>query len=1524
MFGNTIHNPQPRLTHIRFTFSSFRSWVIIKAGTLRFRIGRFCTRSLFWLFVVLAILCSVIVSTVRFAILPNIQHYQADIISRVATLSGMDVSAGAIRGGWAGLRPYVEMEDVAFLEPASSTSSLLPAGTAALKLPRLTAGLSWWALLIGQIRFDNVMLDGPELSLSRQNDGIVYFAGRALNQPATAEDDGQLLSFLVEQPGLSITHASLTWEDALTPGSILRFTDVGLSIKKNNGKHQIGFVANPPAALARKIEGSGDLELDLVDGRWNVKGTIYAAATDASLTELRQHASVPEALQAGSGNLRAWIEIDNTAAPYPALAAAAPTPSAVPLATTEATPALGAFNPFRAITADVYLTNARAQFDADLAPLNIAKLAGRIEYKAQEGGFTGGGKSLEIRTREGVVLPPADFSLTLQNQREASKAKGELTGDNIDLKVMFALMEYFPVGKELRNFVAKYQPRGELKSTSIAWNGYIEKPSAYRIKGSLNKLGLNADGKNPGVSNFSGTIEGDDKGGQFNITSQMLAIDDPFVFRAPLKFDTFDSDGKWRVTPDAIEIDLAHVNFANADLAGEFSGLYSRFRAAGVRGAEEKGPGSLDIKGKFSRVKALTVGDYLPNGIAQTRAYLEHALKDSVTGEMSAATFQLKGEVFEFPFRNGRGGSFFAQAQLKNVDFRYNDDWPAAVGVNGEMRFDNTKFGLVIDSAKILNTNIKRATVDIADLNDRAGAIRLNLASDARAEEVAKFLRESPLATSVGGFTKVVEVEGLGKLDLGLTIPLVAVKDGVKVNGKYTLLRATAKPSIGATISNLSGTIAFTERSVQTNSIVGGAGIANSGSSLLQGMAYGNPVMISVTGGGEAGVTTEFSARAELAQLSDVLPFRLPKQVSGTTDFQGKIFANSTGAEVSIYSSLVGVSSGLPYPLTKRAAEVRPLRVQFVNAAQPTERIRVLLAGNALASAGAASISTASAAMAIPAPATVADDPETRVNASFQRRYNVAGAPVSLLGGVATIGEAVADVPIPEGVWFAGRLKQLDLDAWRAAFQGFYNANIAIAVARSVATNPATEVKTDVKPDLKTEAKPEQRPESRKDSKDESITGFDLKLGGLLAYGRQFGPMTLKGRHGGEDWRFVVDSKEALGDFTWRPGAYNDQGSVRARLKNFVLVDEATVSAPVINQPSTPNAPREADFPALDIVAEQFTLKDRWMGKLELRAAPLGPNWKIDQLTISNGHVKLDMDGMWLRDGGNSEVPNKLINGINSRSKTTMNIKLDSSNLNALFAQFGFGDQLRGGKGQLEGKLAWPGHVYQMQLSNLSGDFKVSARNGQFAKIEPGAGKLLGLISLQSLPRRITLDFRDIFSQGFAFNTIDGDLKVKDGIMVTDNFEVIGPAAEIKMAGDVSLPTERVNMTVTVLPRLDESIAVGAGLATLNPIVGLAVYLGQKVLQNPAEKIFSYRYAISGTWDNPQVDKMDRNGVIGKTSSAIAPSAAAATLAPPSPAAPSVLPPPSATPDTKPASTSLPTSAPPAPPPAPTTLSKTG
>jgi hypothetical protein len=80
----------------------------------------------------------------------------------------------------------------------------------------------------------------------------------------------------------------------------------------------------------------------------------------------------------------------------------------------------------------------------------------------------------------------------------------------------------------------------------------------------------------------------------------------------------------------------------------------------------------------------------------------------------------------------------------------------------------------------------------------------------------------------------------------------------------------------------------------------------------------------------------------------------------------------------------------------------------------------------------------------------------------------------------------------------------------------------------------------------------------------------------------------------------------------------------------------------------------------------------------------------------------------------------------------------------------------------------------------------------------------------------------------------------------------------VKMTGDITLPTERANLTFTVAPKLDETVALSAGLFTLNPLVGVAVYVGQKVIGNPFEKLFSFKYAVSGTWDNPEVERLSR------------------------------------------------------------------
>jgi len=293
------------------------------------------------------------------------------------------------------------------------------------------------------------------------------------------------------------------------------------------------------------------------------------------------------------------------------------------------------------------------------------------------------------------------------------------------------------------------------------------------------------------------------------------------------------------------------------------------------------------------------------------------------------------------------------------------------------------------------------------------------------------------------------------------------------------------------------------------------------------------------------------------------------------------------------------------------------------------------------------------------------------------------------------------------------------------------------------------------------------------------------------------------------------------------------KGRVTAQLQRLGFNEPAKESV-------EPPSEKDSELPALDVTAEHFEFRGRFLGKLEIKAEPTGEEWRIDKLNITNGHAQFMSSGGWRQTGAGSI--------------TTLALKLETENLNALLGQFGYGDYLKRGTGHLEGNLVWPGLPHEFALSRLSGQLRIEGRRGQFAKIEPGAGKLLGLLSLQSLPRRATFDFRDIFSEGFAFEKMNGDLKVAKGILITENFEINGPSAFVTLAGEVSLPQETQTLTMRVVPEVTEGVALAATLIG-TPVLGLSTLLVSKLLKNPLGKVVAYEYQVTGSWDNPNVTR---------------------------------------------------------------------
>jgi uncharacterized protein (TIGR02099 family) len=338
-----------------------------------------------------------------------------------------------------------------------------------------------------------------------------------------------------------------------------------------------------------------------------------------------------------------------------------------------------------------------------------------------------------------------------------------------------------------------------------------------------------------------------------------------------------------------------------------------------------------------------------------------------------------------------------------------------------------------------------------------------------------------------------------------------------------------------------------------------------------------------------------------------------------------------------------------------------------------------------------------------------------------------------------------------------------------------------------------------------------------------AIQKFDI-------FGRRLNAVKLVAQPNATGLQIAIDSQEITGDAEWQNAG---NGKIIARLKNLTIPNNSD-----INKVSEQKDFRKLTqgYPALDVVADNFQLGVKKLGRLELNAFETGDDWMIQKLKISNPDSTLSAEGSWHNWTRN---PN-----------TNLKFALNVDNIGKTLVRFGQPDTVKGGQAEVVGQLQWSGSPHEFDTTSLNGNFKLDAKKGQILKVQPGVGRLFGLLTLQSLPRRLSLDFKDLFSDGFAFDKISANARIDNGIMRSDDFFMTGPAAETQIKGETNLKTETQNLKVKVTPHVSDSLSLAA-LAG-GPIVGAAAFVAQKILKDPFNKIVSSDYIITGTWDKPQ------------------------------------------------------------------------
>ncbi|HTY98716.1 MAG TPA: YhdP family protein, partial [Rhodocyclaceae bacterium] len=332
----------------------------------------------------------------------------------------------------------------------------------------------------------------------------------------------------------------------------------------------------------------------------------------------------------------------------------------------------------------------------------------------------------------------------------------------------------------------------------------------------------------------------------------------------------------------------------------------------------------------------------------------------------------------------------------------------------------------------------------------------------------------------------------------------------------------------------------------------------------------------------------------------------------------------------------------------------------------------------------------------------------------------------------------------------------------------------------------------------------------------------DVRADELVAFGRTVNAFRLAGAAEGSLWKLDLKSREASGRLEWNG---DGAGRISGRLAQVAIPE---------GQGAGEDAGRDAgdDLPAIDLAIDHLLLKGKDLGEMKLAAENRDKAWNA-KFELKNDDATFAGEGRW------RPIP--------SASETRLDFTLVAKSVEKTLTRYGYPDAMKEGSALLSGSLGWSGPPQAMDYPTLSGNLKLEAKKGQFKKMDPGVGRLLGILSLQSLPRRLTLDFKDIFSEGFAFDSIGGQFAISRGVIETKDLQIQGPAARILMKGSVSLPQESQNLRVRVQPALGETLSVGL-LIGAHPVAGAIGWIADKVLKDPLGQIFSYEYSVTGGW----------------------------------------------------------------------------
>jgi uncharacterized protein (TIGR02099 family) len=344
------------------------------------------------------------------------------------------------------------------------------------------------------------------------------------------------------------------------------------------------------------------------------------------------------------------------------------------------------------------------------------------------------------------------------------------------------------------------------------------------------------------------------------------------------------------------------------------------------------------------------------------------------------------------------------------------------------------------------------------------------------------------------------------------------------------------------------------------------------------------------------------------------------------------------------------------------------------------------------------------------------------------------------------------------------------------------------------------------------------------------LSGIDARAKALVLAGRTLANQRVSITPGAP-WQLAFEGPQLAGSATFDPSA---GGKLDLTLERLHWPDPPPDAGETATSRSGLDPRR---FPVVNARIAELRLGGRALGRLELDSERVPDGLRARSLVLSAPFATAKGTGEWTGAGADAQ--------------TRLSGSLRASDIGQLLRAAGLGVTVERGQGELRGELQWPGAPSGFVLARTRGDVRVRLSDATLPDIEPGLGRLLGVLSLETLQRRLLLDFRDVFGRGFVVDDLRGRLALEPGAVRTDALRVRGPAAHLTLRGALYLPEGALDLDVNVIPQLTSSLPAAVAIGSLG--IGAAVLIGQRLFGDAINEITAQDYRVTGTLEAPQV-----------------------------------------------------------------------